>query len=474
MKTYNIDRVPVKMKIGYGFGDLGANFIFQNISIFLLIYLTDVVGIEAAVSGFIILIAKFWDAFFDPFVGYFCDHTHTRWGSKRPFLLWFSVPLWIAFALLFFGPDIGEAWKPWYCGIMFVLVCSFYALVNIPYGSLTASMSRDMHERSSITVYRMLFAIVGSIIVTVLVPPYVAAFGASHADQVIGHRWMGFFSGMAAAAFTLITFFSVRERVDEDKKQKGGHSLKEVWQVIKTNPPFLIISLATLVQFVAMFLMANAINYYFKYCFIGQTYELFGSTYQVESFRSIGFFFIFATAFICLPLWSKVARAVSKKFVFNAGMLVLALAMSMCYFVQNFNISIFIGIFLLSGVGWSVLYLSPWSIMPDTVEYSQWKTGLRREGTLYGFFYFAQKVAAAVAGWMAGTWLDWYGYAPNLAQTEQSLLGIRILLTWLPVGIIIIGVIVMWFYPINETTHRKMLADIETNNQAGTTDKYDV
>ena len=315
-------------------------------------------------------------------------------------------------------------------------------------------------------MYRMLFAIVGTIVVTVMLPPFVASFGSSHYDQVIGHRWMGIISGCAAALCTLITFFTVRERVETDKDSNCKHSIREIWKVVKSNPPFVIISVVTLVQFVAMFLMANAINYFFKYCFIGQSYELFGTSYPAESFKSIAFFFIFATAFIFLPFWSFMSRRIGKAAVFNIGMIVLAIAIAVCYFVTTFHIGQFIGIFLVAGIGWSVLYLSPWSIMPDTVEYSQWKTGLRREGTLYGFFYFAQKVAAALAGWLAGVWLDWSGYIANVDQTAQSQQGIRVLLTWLPISIIIIGVIIMSFYPINENSHRTMLKEIGDKNAA--------
>ena len=91
---------------------------------------------------------------------------------------------------------------------------------------------------------------------------------------------------------------------------------------------------------------------------------------------------------------------------------------------------------------------------------------MRREGTLYGFFYFAQKVAAALAGWLAGVWLDWSGYIANVDQTAQSQQGIRVLLTWLPISIIIIGVIIMSFYPINENSHRTMLKEIGDKNAA--------
>ena len=253
------DRVPLKMKIGYAFGDFGANFVFQTVTLFLLFYFTDVMLVGASTAGMIILAAKLWDAVFDPVVGIMCDKTHSRWGSKRVYLLFGAVPLAVMFFLLFAGPDIPHALRPVYCVATFILFCTLYALVNVPYGALTASMTTDMQERSSITAYRMTFALIGSLIVAG-VTPLLAAFGT----PIQSYHMIGMIYGGCCAVFTLVAFATVRERVLSGETAVH-HSFKEELAVLKENRPFQLLSLSTLMQFTAINILAAMVNYYFKY-----------------------------------------------------------------------------------------------------------------------------------------------------------------------------------------------------------------
>ena len=145
----------------------------------------------------------------------------------------------------------------------------------------------------------------------------------------------------------------------------------------------------------------------------------------------------------------------------------LALALVCVFFVRELNPVVLVPLFVVGGVGLSTNFFSPWAMVPDTVEYGQLQTGLRREGILYGVFFFGQKMASALAGFIAGQGLGLFGFVANEAQTPRALLGIRILTTFVPIALIILGIIIISFYPINQAMHSKILADIEKNQRNG-------
>ena len=145
------DRVPLRMKIGYGIGDLGANLVFLATLFYVLYYFTDVLGIPPETAGIIVLASKFWDASIDPVMGNISDRTRSRWGKKRPFLLFGAVPVGIAVFLLFYTPDFARLtggavdYRIVWALVTYILFCTAIAIVNVPYAALTAAMTHDSH-----------------------------------------------------------------------------------------------------------------------------------------------------------------------------------------------------------------------------------------------------------------------------------------------------------------------------------------
>jgi GPH family glycoside/pentoside/hexuronide:cation symporter len=159
------------------------------------------------------------------------------------------------------------------------------------------------------------------------------------------------------------------------------------------------------------------------------------------------------------------SKRLSKKAAFNMGMGLLALALLAIFFVRELNPVVLVPLFIVGGVGLSTNFFSPWAMVPDTVEYGQLQTGLRREGILYGVFFFGQKMASALAGFIAGQGLGFFGFVANEAQTDHALLGIRILTAFVPIALIILGIVVISFYPIDQAMHTKILEDIEKGRE---------
>ncbi|MEW6528188.1 MAG: MFS transporter [Spirochaetota bacterium] len=450
MKTMS-DSLSIKTKIGYGLGDFGANMVFQSVVLYLMFYLTDVFLITAAAAGTIFLIAKIWDAVSDPMMGYISDKTRSRWGQKRPYLLFGAVPLGLSMALLFYAPSLGDEAKTLYALVMFLLVCTAYTVVNIPYGALTANLTLDSNERSRLTGYRMFCAVIGTLFVAGATKPLAGLFH----NPVDGWRFVGVLYGSIAAIFTLITFASVRERVQHSEAEE--YRLKDIATTLSVNKPFIFLSIGVFMHLCAIGVLASMVNYLFKYNF------------NKEDFIPVAFLSMFATAAVAIPLWVFISNKLGKKHAFNMGMGLLAVILVVLYFAKQFNFAFFTVLFVAAGVSVSTVFFSPWAMIPDTVEYSQWKTGLRREGIIYGFFYFSQKLAAACAGFITGVGLTVCGYIqPKLIdnvltaqiQSFDTLAGLKILTTLIPLALIVCGIVFISLYPIDEKMHKDILQKI--------------
>ncbi|MBT8491205.1 MAG: MFS transporter, partial [Deltaproteobacteria bacterium] len=174
----------------------------------------------------------------------------------------------------------------------------------------------------------------------------------------------------------------------------------------------------------------------------------------------VAFIVLFVSAVIAFPLWLKISNKTSKKTTYISGLIVFCVSLMIIYFSKDIGPWHLIALMAFAGVGMSTYILFPWAMIPDTVEYSQWKTGIRQEGFLYGFFVFGLKLSQAFAGFFTGTILAHVGYKANEVQTLEALNGIRFLMTIMPCVLITIGILLIVFYPINADMHKKMLEDI--------------
>ncbi len=446
-KPTGTDKVNLKTKFGYAIGDFGANLAFQVTSFYLLFFFTDVFGILPALAGVIILCAKIWDAVSDPVMGFLVDRTDTRWGQKRPYLLFGAVPLGITIFLLFFGPDIPGETKFIYGIVTFILFCTAITVVNVPYLALTPAMTKDSHERAVITGYRVIFGILG----TLLAAGATLSLGSLvSGNQILAFRYIGLIYGVIVTVVTLVSFIAVKEKTVSVNREKTAFKPKLL--AVLRNKPFIIITAGTALHIVAMSILAVIISYYFKYVIVN------------EAMTSVGFLFVFVTAAAFIPMYVRISKKTSKKFTYNIGMGIVAAGLALIYFFGEKELSLFgteipaIFLFLfICGMGLSTNWLSPWSILPDTVEYSELDTGIRNEGLLYGIFYFVFKLGSAFAGFLVGTVLSKAGYIANMNQIPEAVNAIRLLQTWIPFGFIAAGIVVVQKFPIDAKVH----ADIE-------------
>ncbi|WP_373800003.1 MFS transporter, partial [Bacteroides heparinolyticus] len=256
-------KVSMAEKIGYSLGDCSANLVFQMMMIYQTKFYTDVFGLEGAVAGSVMLIARIVDAFVDPTVGLLSDRTQTRWGKYRPWVLWTALPFMVFYVLAFYNPGIEDkGLVAVYATISYTLLMTLYSFNNTPYASLGGVMTSDIKERNSITSIRFVAATIAQFVVQGLTLPLVSKFAGPEGDK--GHGWLCTISLFAIIGFVffIITFFSARERITPPSGQKTDtvKDIKDVFRSIPWRAMFIL----TLFLFTTLAMWGSAMNYYFE------------------------------------------------------------------------------------------------------------------------------------------------------------------------------------------------------------------
>ncbi|HEY4962974.1 MAG TPA: glycoside-pentoside-hexuronide (GPH):cation symporter, partial [Terriglobales bacterium] len=256
-----IQKLSIGEKVGYSLGDMAANFVFQAMLALQLDFYTHTYGLTAAQAGTLFLVVGLAVACLNPVMGVIADRTNTRWGKFRPWLLWTALPFGIIGVLTFTTPNISPAGKIIYAWTTYILLRVIYTINNVPYASLTAVMTTDPDERTSISSYRQIAANSAGFIVASLAIPMVKLFG--HGNDALGYQLtMGLLSAVSVVFF-VIAFLVTKERIQPDPQQKTslGQDLKDLFQ----NRPWIVLFLATLFYFMAILVRGNVMLPYFRF-----------------------------------------------------------------------------------------------------------------------------------------------------------------------------------------------------------------
>lgn len=438
------EKISRKVKIGFGAGEFSSSIFFTITSFWLLNFLTDEVGLSAALAGSALLVGKIWDAVIDPFIGQFSDHTRTRWGRRRPYILFFTIPFGLAFVLMFRNPGIAaQAGKFWWAMLTYVFFCTVYSFTNIPYNALLPEISQDYNERTNISGYKQAFAVIGTILGAGAALPIMAMF----ASKTAGFIGMSAIFGFLAALSLMFTFFSVREPKYIERPQ-GENLLKSLKDVF-TNKPFLLLLTAWFSNSAAVAVMESMLIYYYKYIF------------QAESAVTLALITLLVVTIASIPFWVWLAKRLSKKTTYIIGMSLTLLAVVVFGFTADkIGQTAALGIMLVAGFGFSSHYVLPWSMAPDTIEYGYSRSGVRREGVYYSIWTFVIALGGALAGFLVGQSLALFGYVPNAVQSATSVLGIRLLIGPLPAVLILGSNLALFFYPLDRKRYEEVQASI--------------
>ena len=411
----------------------------------MLYFYTDVVGISPLLAGWIYALGIGWDAITDPYMGYISERTRTKMGSYRPYILFGSIPLAFSFVLLFWVPPFEGN----FLFIFLIMVNLFhrtcFTIVSVPYSSLTARITDDSEERTKLTTARMLGASFGTLTISALGFPIINWFGSG--EESLGFIYLGVCSGLAAIFILAITVKTVRER-NFNLEITQLPKFSEVSKSIVNNYAFLIVFASTLTLITTSIMFNKNLIYYTKYALDLHEYQ--GLILGVSS----------ASAFLAIPVWAYSALKIGKRNSWLISMILLVFSFLFFYLYPIKNLLELLIVLAVLGIGNGATGVLFWSMLPDTIEYGEWKTGVRTESSLYGFMTFAQKGGIAISALILGVLLTNIGFVPNTIQTEETLENLKTLMTFIPLSGVVLSFILVYFYPIDSKFHKKLIREI--------------
>jgi glycoside/pentoside/hexuronide:cation symporter, GPH family len=469
-------KLSIREKIGYSLGDGAANFVFMTMILFQLSFYTDTMGIGAGIAGTLLLVGRFWDAFFDPLMGTLADRTNTRWGKFRPWVLWTALPWGIVMVLAYTVPDFDTSGKIVWALVTNILLMTLYSANNTPYAAMTAVMTGDVNDRTSLSSYRFVSVTVAQLLVGGFTLPLVAKLGQG--DTAKGWQLtMGLWAVVCVVAF-VITFLSTRERVAPVKEQKM--SVKEDFSNLLKNGPWIAMFILTLAHFLVLAMRGGSVFYFFQYYvdkgslfgFLEQwgltsigtgeggfwhwLLDVFGLVVdpQRSNVSSVGFSLLNITSQIVTMIGVAFSTALSirfgKKAVALVGFSVTTVFMAAFIFLPANGIwSIFVTEWLRALTYGPTIPLI-WAIFADVADYSEWKFNRRSTGIIYATILFGLKTGLSLGGFLAGAILSFYGYQANAVQTGEALLGIRLAISVYPAIFFGVVIVCLVYYGISK------------------------
>ena len=483
-------KISISEKIGYSLGDCSANLVFQMMMIYQTKFYTDVFGLEGAIAGSVMLIARIVDAFVDPTVGILSDKTQTRWGKYRPWILWTALPFMVFYVLAFYNPGIEDkSLVAVYATISYTLLMTLYSFNNTPYASLGGVMTSDIKERNSITSIRFVAATIAQFIVQGLTLPLVGKFAGANGDK--GHGWLCTISLFAAIGFIffIITFFSARERITPPASQKTDtrKDIRDVFHSIPWRAMFIL----TLFLFTTLAMWGSAMNYYFEnyvdanalYTFLDKlglvaveanasfSYNIlnaFGSiANSPEKAYEVGFgVFNMVGALVqffgVILLSSFLANRYGKKRVFIFCLTLTAIFTALFYFPNETDIETMFVLNFLKSLAYAPTVPLLWAMIADVADHSEYVNYRRATGFVFAGVVFALKAGLGIGGAILGFLLSGFGYVSGAgtAQTESAIHGIILSSSLIPAATFFIGVIALYFYPITKAYNEEMQAEL--------------
>ena len=458
--------IRLREKIGYGFGDMASSMFWKLFSAYRRIFYTDVFGLPAAAVGTMFLVTRIWDSVFDPIVGVVADRTTSRWGKFRPYLLWLAVPFGLVGALTFFTPPFGDAGKLIYAYITYSLMMMVYSAINVPYASLLGVMSPDPKERNTLSTFRMTFAYIGSFIALLLFMPMANAF-SGHSDLAADQQRGWFLAAASIATLCVLLFFGcfswTKERVKPISEKKN--SLKTDIRDLLHNRPWWILFVAGVGALVFNSIRDGAAVYYFKYYIVEENFEtvsLFGMSFVLSGlFLALGQL----SNIVGVVLAAPVSNKFGKKRTFALSMLMTAvLSIAFYWFDHDDMVLIFAFQCLISMFAGSIFPLL-WSMYADCADYSELNTGNRATGLIFSASSMSQKFGWAIGTALTGWLLAYFGFEANAVQSEETIHGIKLFLSWLPAAASVVSVFFILCYPLGEQKVTKIIEQLNQKRQ---------
>ncbi|HCM1961034.1 TPA: MFS transporter [Salmonella enterica subsp. salamae serovar 56:l,v:z39] len=438
-----------RQRLGYGIADLSCNLIWQLISLYLMFFYTDVMGLPAYYVGIMFLVTRLVDGVADVLMGLVIDNTSTRWGRCRPWLLIGAVPFGVLCILAFYVPELDVTGKLIYAFLTYLCLSFLYTLVNIPFCAMLPFITSDSRERTTLSSVRILLGSLGSTIVAIATLPLVAVLGKGNQTQ--GFFYTATIFGAIAIFFLLLSFRNVEEKISITQERM---TLKRAWSGLKQNQPWFVFAINIFLMWGAFFFQTGALVYFFHY-YVGNV-ELTAIVAGISTFVPL-------IGTLTVPL---LAVRMKKRYVYLVASAINLIGMGIMIVSDIQTIGLIIGAIVMSlGAGQrTAIYFS---MQADPVDYGVWKTGINTAGILTSINGFLGKVAMAGAGAITGFLLTTGGYVANQSQTATALLSIKACYLYIPAILIIASMAWIGRYYRLDDDYEKIRADLD----AGKTEK---
>lgn len=430
-------KIPFHRMLAYASTDAAGNLLYTTVTTFILYYYTDIFGLSVAAAGAILLAARILDAFDAPVWGFIIDHTHTRWGQSRPYWLWMAFPFAIFFVLMFWSPNLSATGKFWWGLVTYLLFGICYTGVRTPITSILPNLSNDADQRLKLNSTRSIGGMVGYFITATFTLGFVSFFSTGTPQS--GWRNTAIVLGIVGFALLIFAFADTREI----NKPKKAISIISSIKAAKSNWPWFILVIVFIFYWLGNSSRTSVVVYYTQY---NLGHKGFASVLNaLVMFQIIGM--------VAIPY---LVKKFSKTHVLMSGMFLAALGQIMIYFTGKSLIMLAVA-WSIASIGTGISVTLPFAMLADTVDYGEWKNGIRASGFLTAIgSSFAIKMGSGLGGWAPSVILAHAGYKAGVAQSMASLAAIKFSISFLPAIFFIIGGLLIITYSRYEKQERSI------------------
>jgi glucuronide carrier protein len=436
-------RFGLREYAGYAAGEVGNNLTFQMVAAFVLVYYTDVAAIPAAAAGTLLLVARLWGGFTDLLAGHLVDRTSTRWGKFRPYLLLGSVPLLGLLVAVFSIPEgLDAGGTVAWAFVSYALFSLAYSFVNIPYGSLAAAMTQEPDARAKLSTSRVVAASLTILLIAVAVSPQIERSTDLQGSLTV----TTIIFAVIGIVLYVVCFATTREAV---RHRAATTSVRQTVAMLRHNRPLVLLSASSVLFLAGMFALITVAVYYARDV-LGNA-ELYIVMTVVQTAALVG-------AATIVP--AAVARFGKKRAYVVAGVVAVAAAIGFALAPGSAPV-IAIACYGVLGLGLGAINTLIFALQADTVDFGEWKSGVRAEGASYSVLSFMRKAGQAVGGGAAAYTIGLGGYVSGAAvQGDAAVTAIRIAAGIVPAVAIAGAVAVMLAYPLTEESFRKIVGEL--------------
>lgn len=434
----SVTRLSLGTKLNYAVGQIGIQMMVAGVSFFLMIFYTDVALVPPAVASGALLLGKIWYTISDPLFGFVIDRTRSKHGRRRVYLIYFGLPFAVlAAAIWMVPPGLSPIMAFIWIATTYILYETVHTLVHLPYYAMAAEMTDDYDERTSLMAISSIGALLGYVIGSVVMPMIVRAAPSAQ----IGYTLAGGVFGLVAGACVAWVAWRVREPDLKHLPQPKDAPWQSMRSAFRSRP-FVLMAFGCGLARIGLTLAQGGLAYFVLY-------QLQGSKGDLP--KLLGELLLVVA--LSIPLWKLLVDRWEKNYVYITGLCLASLGFATLFLLQPGQTWGTLAGLGLIGLGMGAHWVVPFSMLPDTIDFAHAQTGEHRTGMYYGLFGLIDKLARTLGTVAIGWILQIFGYVPNVPQTSESLLGIRLTVGVLPAFFVLVAVPLLLAYPISRARH---------------------